>query len=75
MYSVDNPEQIAVNLFGIQGEVTPLAGYVDKNFLVEAGNGKKYVLKLSREPKELLPALPPNPRYKQLYHFPPQIKP
>jgi len=51
-----NHSKILKDLYGLEGSVIPLPGYIDKNYQVETKSGEKFVLKFSREKKELLEA-------------------
>ena len=46
--NVNEAKQIAIKLYGLEGEFSPLPGYEDYNFKLNAVNGEKFLLKVSR---------------------------
>ena len=46
-------QQIAQDIFGIQGQLTPLPSERDQNFLLHAESGDKYVLKIANATEEI----------------------
>ena len=45
----EDAESIARDLWGLECRVEPLAGEVDRNFLLTSTSGDRWVLKISRE--------------------------
>src|SRR5262245_1306364 len=56
--TVEDAGRLAAELFGVSGQTTPLPSERDQNFLVHAGDGARYVLKIANahEPGAMLEA-------------------
>ncbi|MFH1632778.1 MAG: aminotransferase class III-fold pyridoxal phosphate-dependent enzyme [Chloroflexota bacterium] len=51
-FTKDEARNFARKLYGIDGQVTPLPGYSNQNFLLHADTGEGYVLKISNAAEE-----------------------